>query len=144
MSNRQVMFTPQVKPGWVGWGVQGLHPSAQAFSRALQGWVTEFQVQGYATHRSVSDLGAAGGLGRRTMGMAWQGYDASGPATGPFLCRRLRMTPRQSWWTCLPLQEQDRGSPVKACDSTQATVTSNHSLSECDPGDRGHGGRTRG
>ena len=48
MSNRQVMFTPQVKPGWVGRGVQGLHPSAQALSRALQGWVTAFQVQGYA------------------------------------------------------------------------------------------------
>ena len=48
MSNRQVMFTPQVKPGCVGRGVRGLHPSAQVLSRALQGWVTAFQVQGCA------------------------------------------------------------------------------------------------
>ena len=41
--------------------------------------------------------------------MAWQGYDASGLATGPCLCRMLKMTPRWSWWTCLPLQEQGQG-----------------------------------
>ena len=109
MSNRQVMFTPQVKPGWVGRGVRGLHPSAQALSRALQGMGHCVPGAGLCTHRSVSDLGAAGGLGSRTMGTAWQGCDASGPATGPCLCRRPRRTPRRSWWTRLPPQEQGQG-----------------------------------
>ena len=48
MSNRQVMFTPQVKPGWVGWGVRGLCPSARGLSQALHGWVTASRVQGWA------------------------------------------------------------------------------------------------
>ena len=79
MSNRQVMFTPQVKPGWVGRGVQGLHPSPQALSPALQGWVTVFQVQGYA-HTGLcliwEQQGNWGGgqwewLGRAMMPLGW-------------------------------------------------------------------------
>ena len=50
---------------------------------------------GLCTHRSLSDRGAGGGLGRRTVGMAGQGCDAPGPATGPCLYRRPQMTLRE-------------------------------------------------
>ena len=75
----------RVKPGWVGqWG--GAVPFCPRFIPS-PAWVGHcIPGAGLGKHRSVSDLGAAGGLGRRTGGMAGQGYDASGPATGPCLC----------------------------------------------------------
>lgn len=57
----------------------GLTPSPVGVSHCIPG-------AALCTHRSVSDVGAAGGS-RRTVRMGRQGYDGSELATGPCLCR---------------------------------------------------------
>ena len=71
----QVMF--KVKAGWVGWGVGGCELLPRVYPKSPAGMGHCIPGAGLCTHRSTSDLGAAGGLGRRTVRMAGQGFDAS-------------------------------------------------------------------
>ena len=64
----------------------GLTPSPVGVSHCIPG-------AALCTHRSVSDVGAAGGPWRRTVRTAGQGYDGSELATGPCLCR----APWKNW-----------------------------------------------
>lgn len=79
----QVMF--KVKAGWVGWGVGGCELLPRVYPKSPAGMGHCVPGAGLCTHRSTSDLGAAGGLSKRTVRMAGQGFDASSRLPIPVL-----------------------------------------------------------
>ena len=54
----QVMF--KVKAGWVGWGVGGCELLPRVYPKSPAGMGHCIPGAGLCTHKSVSDLGAAG------------------------------------------------------------------------------------
>ena len=84
--------------GWMGGtGSAGLALLSPMFIRSPVGGCHCVPGAGLCTFRSVSDLGAAGGEGGRTLRMTGWGCDVSGPSAGHCLYRNQPMKSGNVW-----------------------------------------------